>query len=118
MPAPPTDEHVTLTPSSHVKFTLLKFWSILAGVVVLVATGVGTVLGVYHTLETQLSNHIADQDRHLQPEYQRDHGRPVGKWDVDVWKTELTERLDKMQATWDMNLREVKADNAARHGRR
>ena len=107
-------DRVTLTPGSHVKLTLLRFWAILAGVVVAVAVGVGTVLGVYHTLENQLENHIADQDRHLQPEYQRDHGRPVGKWDVDVWKTELNERLDKMQALWESNLREVKAEQGRR----
>lgn len=114
MPATPSEPHPTLTPDSHVKFTLLRFWAILAGTVVAVAVGVGTVLGVYHTVETQLANHIADQDRHLEPDYQKDHGRPVGKWDVDVWKTELSTRLDKMQASFDEEIREIKAERARR----
>jgi hypothetical protein len=110
----PGGERVTLTPGSHVKFTLLRFWVILAGVVVAVAVGVGAVLGVYNTLTTQLSNHIADKDRHLEPEYQRDHGRPVGKWDIDVWRSEINERFEKQQQLWEANLREIRAE---RHGR-
>lgn len=80
-----------ITPETHVKMSTAKFLSIIGGIIVLVAAAVG----VYTSLVTKVNLHVADTDVHLDKEYMKDHGRPVGKWDLDVVRGETNRRLDE-----------------------
>lgn len=90
-PDPLRRSHLDLTPDTNVKMSTARFLSVLAAVIVVVSAAVG----VYTAIVTKLNLHIADTDVHLDKEYMKDHGRPVGKWDVQAERDETKQRLDE-----------------------
>lgn len=89
-PDPLRRSHLDLTPDTNVKMSMVKLIGFVGSVVVVVATAVAA----YVTITTKLNLHIADTDIHLDKEYMRDHGRPVGKWDVQAERDEFKQRMD------------------------
>lgn len=92
-PDPLRRSQFDITPDTHVKMSTEKFLSIIALVVGLVASVVGVYLGLSHDIH----DHVNDTNVHLDRDYMKDHGRPVGKWDLDVVHTETNQRLDGMK---------------------
>lgn len=52
------------------------------------------VFSTWSAVTTKLDSHIADKDRHLDAEYRRVHGEPVGKNDLDLAQVNLAKSVD------------------------
>lgn len=77
--------------------SLAKFWGVISGIVVVVASAVGWGVAYWFGRMGSLERHAGDDEIHLDRMYHRDHGRPVGKWDLDVNRAETNRRLDEIQ---------------------
>ena len=88
---------VTITPKTHFRAPIGWIVVALVGVFELARTG----FAAYTAVVTTLNAHIADEDRHLDPKYQKEHGRPVGKWDLDVAQSETQRKLGEVNASLD-----------------
>lgn len=93
-----------LTPATHVRMTVPKFFAVIAGVVGLVGGGLGLFYGVKSSI-SDISNafaaHAANREIHIDPGYQFDHGRPVGKHDVDAVQAQTDVRLKDLATAID-----------------
>lgn len=93
-----------ITPDTHVRMSLTKVVALIGGIVAIVTGGVASWFGIT-SLIREVSNrvevHIKDTNVHLEPDYQKDHGRPVGKWDINAWQTQNTRALENLQLAVD-----------------
>lgn len=84
-----------ITPATHFKAPL----AIIVTIVGAIAAASGAGVGAWAALNGKLDTHLADKDRHLDPDWQKDHGRPIGRFDLDSYKAEMKRQLDEMAAS-------------------
>ncbi len=87
-----------ITPDTHVRMSTAKFLAIVGGIVMIASGAVAAWFGVgegMRSLASSLAVHERDRDVHIDPDYQKDHGRPVGKWDLDAYKAETNRTLQE-----------------------
>lgn len=93
-----------LSPDTHVRMTVPKLVAFVVAVVVIVAGGVGLFWGVRTSITDiakDLALHTGNGEIHLDPGYQFDHGRPVGKHDVDAANAQTDQRLKELATAID-----------------
>lgn len=88
---------VDITPNTGVRLTLTKAVAIIGSLAIIVATGVST----YTSITTSIKDHTADVHRHLDDDFEKQHGAPIGKWDLDVIHREDKEAMDGMKKSID-----------------
>lgn len=101
-----------ITPDTHIRMSTAKFIALIVALIGVVAGGVtGWV-----TLTSSIAIHVHDTSVHLDPDYQKDHGRPIGKWDIEAYKSEVGRRLDAHDEKLDriLNLLVNKPDQPPR----
>lgn len=93
-----------ITPDTHVRLSLAKLIAALGTIIMLVFVAAVAWRGLQSAIERlgeRLAVHIANDDVHIDKDYQKDHGRPVGKWDVDAYKAETTQAIEKLNTAVD-----------------
>lgn len=101
MSGPPPGE---ITPDTHVRISLAKAVAIVGGIVVIVTGGVASWFGVtalIREVSNKLEVHTKNTNVHLDEDYQKDHGRPVGKFDINAWQAANTRALDELKLSVD-----------------
>jgi hypothetical protein len=93
-----------ITPDTHVRMSINKLVAIGISVIVgvfLAAVAWTGVHGAIESLGKALATHIGDREVHIEPGYQFDHGRPVGKHDVEAYQAETNQALKDLSAAVD-----------------
>ncbi len=83
-----------LSPETNVRLSAGRLLGVTWALIVFVAGAVATAVWSYSKALTKLDEHVSNQDVHLDPAYMRDHGRPIGRWDLEVERAETSKRLD------------------------
>lgn len=79
IPTPPGGVHQDLTPDgTHIRLSAARA-IVIAGVLVSVA-GSGAI--AWYALNAKVDHHSENRDVHLERDFVREHGIPVGKWDL------------------------------------
>jgi len=86
----PSNPKRDLTPDTHVRMTLPKFW----GLIVTVAASVAAFVAVYQTTTAVMNAHIANIHIHLPEDFDRTHGAPVGDRDLIEEKRQIADSID------------------------
>jgi hypothetical protein len=93
-----------ITPDTHVRMSLNKTLTV-AGALVVIATGAAgawfAVGAAIRDLSKELAVHIKNSEVHIEPGYQFDHGRPVGKHDVEAYQAATEQALEKLRESVD-----------------
>lgn len=106
-----------ITPETHVRMSLNKLVAVVGAVIVLVFTAAVAWRGLQGAIETignRLAAHMADKEVHIEPGYQFDHGRPVGKHDVDASQAATNLALKELREAVD-GLRTELVNNRRHH---
>ncbi len=74
-----------------------KFLSIVGAIIVLVGGAVASGVSYWFGRMGSFERHTGDDEIHLDRAYHRDHGRPVGRWDLDVAMTQIGRQLDDLK---------------------
>lgn len=96
---------VEITPDTHVKMTVTKSLAIVGGIIGVVFAAAASWFGVsmlIQNLGKDMAAHVANREVHIDPGYQFEHGRPVGKWDLNVYQSETNQALKEMRESIDL----------------
>lgn len=89
-PPPAAGPPHVITPKSKVQLSL--------GTIVLICIGLFEggrfFFSAWTAVTTKLDQHVADKARHLDEDFKRVHGEPVGKNDLDVAEVGMTKAVD------------------------
>lgn len=75
--------------NTHVRMSLKLFLSVLIGL----GAAVGMAVAFYFATIGALEAHMRNGYIHLDQKFVEDHGRPIGYWDLDVWKTQTAKAV-------------------------
>lgn len=104
MPETPSPESREITPDTHVRMSINKLVAIVGAVIVGVFMAAVAWSGIHTAIESlgkELAAHIGNQAVHIDKDYQFDHGRPVGKHDVEAYQAETNQALKELREAVD-----------------
>jgi len=82
------DDHshkVSLSPDTSIRLSLSKMVIVVAGIISLTAGS----LAAWTALKDNIKDHARDEKVHLDVDFTKNHGLPIGKWDLQEEVREL-----------------------------
>ena len=89
--------NLVISERSTIQLTVAR--AILAAAVLIPLVGSSAV--AWYALNHKTDDHIADDRRHLDKSFEREHGAPVGKWDLSARDEQAKRAFEALQAQVD-----------------